>query len=176
MDIKILETGNGGDLEKKTKDLSLVYGLENMPYLALFGGNVEASTPIKRNEGEQAFDFWANTLLMSNNPGIQFNSFTERVLNNTPLTSAGRILIEQAVKKDLEFMKKFAEVTVSVTIPATDKLEIGIKLLEPTNRQRREFIFIWDATRMELETEVAARARTIPVSIGFDYTLDFNID
>src|SRR4051812_18891907 len=119
MDLQLLETGNGGDVNKKGKDLSVIYGFQNMPYLAMFGGNVQSSTPGKRLPTEQASDWWGNALL-TNDIGHQMNSETERALMTTLLTSSGRLKIEQAVKKDLSFMKEFAEVTSDVSIINTD--------------------------------------------------------
>lgn len=149
MDVEVIETGNGGDLNKKGNDLSVVFGFENMPYLALFGGNKEAVTK-PRIASEQAFDYWANSLLMPNDPSIQFNSLTEKTLETVALNSAGRLLIEDAIKKDLEFMSPFAEITVSTTIISTDHLRIGIGLKQPDNLQEKEFIYIWDATQLTL--------------------------
>lgn len=153
MDLKVIESGNGGDLVKGTRDLIVISGLGNMVYLALFGGNVQASTPSRRLPTEQVFDWWGNSLLFPNNPELQFNSLTERTLNNVALTSSGRVRIEQAVLLDLAFMKPFAEVTASVTIPETDKVEIAVQLREPDNLQEQEFTFIWDASRNELTVE-----------------------
>lgn len=150
MDLSVVETGNGGDLVKGGQDLKVVYGFENMPYLALFGGNVEADTPTERLENEQAFDWWGNSLLFPNEPSLQLNSQTERALRNVPLTSSGRQLIEEAVKADLDFMRPFAEVSVSVTIPAHDRVKIAVTLREPDNLQEKEFIYIWDATEQGL--------------------------
>jgi hypothetical protein len=172
MDVKLLETGNGGDLLKLSKDIAMVFGFENMPYLAMFGGNVEASTPVKRLANEQAFDWWGNSLLMPNDSSVQFNSLTERKLLEVPLTSFGRLQIEQAVIRDLEFMKPFAEVRVKVSIIATDKLQIAISIVEPDNLQKKEFIYIWDA----LKGDVDASEEYVPspsLPFGFDYTLDF---
>ena len=153
MDLKILETGNGGDLSKKSKDVSVILGLQNMPYLAMFGGNVKESTPKKRFSNEQAFDYWANNLLFPNDDSLQFNSLTERILNETALTSSGRITIENAVKKDLEFMNPFAKVTASVSIIGLDKIQIYILIQQPNNLQKKEFVYIWDATKSELVDE-----------------------
>ena len=58
MDLKLIETGNGGDLVKNSKDLEVIFGFQNMPYLALFGGNPGFSTPTQRPENSQAFDWW----------------------------------------------------------------------------------------------------------------------
>jgi hypothetical protein len=151
MDLQLRETGNGGDIIKKGKDLSVIYGLQNMIYLALFGGNPQSSTPVKRLVSEQAFDWWGNSLILSNDQSLQFNSLTEKKLNLIALNSAGRVEIERTVIKDLEFMKPLAETTVSVSITETDKVQISVKVKQPGNLQEREFIYIWDATKMELQ-------------------------
>lgn len=153
MDLKVIESGNGGDLVKTSKDLTVISGLGNMVYLGLFGGNVKASTPQKRLESEEAYDFWGNSLFNQNDPDVQFNSLTERTLNNVALSSSGRLRIEQAVIKDLEFMKQFAIVTPSVSIPETDKVLIYVKVQEPDNVQEQAFTFIWDATKNEVTVE-----------------------
>lgn len=153
MDLKVIESGNGGDLVKTSKDLTVISGLGNMVYLALFGGNVKASTPQKRLVSEQAFDYWGNSLFDSNDPDVQFNSLTERTLNTTALSSSGRVRIEQAVIKDLQFMKSFAIIIASVSIPETDKVLIEVKVQEPDNLQEQAFTFIWDATKNEVTVE-----------------------
>jgi hypothetical protein len=55
-------------------------------------------------------------------------------------------------------MQPFAIVKVVVAIISTDRIAIGIQLTEPDNLQRKEFIYIWDATRMELlDREILVR-------------------
>jgi hypothetical protein len=176
VDVKVIETGNGGDLSRKTKDLFVIEGLENMPYLGMFGGNVQANTAVKRLLNEQAFDFWGNNLFHPNDYSLQFNSLTERTLNNTALTSAGRLLIENAVKKDLQFMQPFAEVDVEVSILATDKIKIFITIQELGNLQSKEFIYIWDATKKELNVIYDPENPPPSGMDGFNYFLDFEID
>ena len=127
MDLAVIETGNGGDLQLVGNDLALVYAGENNPYLGMFGGNIEAVTKTKVQE-ELSYDWWGNTLLMPNNQSIQFNSLTERILNSTPLTSSGRIQIENTIKKDLAFMGDFADIFVSVSIVATDRIQVTIRI------------------------------------------------
>ncbi len=175
MDLKLLETGNGGDVARKTKDLFVIEGLQNMPYLAMFGGNLQANTPVKRLASEQAFDYWGNSLFSQNDLTTQFNSNTERALNNTPLTSAGRIVIENAVKKDLQFMLPFANVEVSVTIPGMNMVQIYLRISEPNNLQSKEFVYIWDATKSELEVVYDSDNPPVPVVSGFNYFFDFNL-
>lgn len=130
-DLAIIETLNGGDLQQKGNDLAVVNGIENMIYLALFGGNLEASTQSNIVQA-QSFDYWANSLLMLNTPSQQFNSETERTINSTALTSSGRVLIENAIKKDLEFFSDLgATIEVTVDIVATDKIKVSIRVTLP---------------------------------------------
>lgn len=178
MDLKLKETFNGGDIVKATKDFVVIYGLGNMVYLALFGGNVEANTPQRRVSSEQNHDWWGNELLMNEDKGLQFNSDTERALITTPLTSAGRAQIQAAVARDLKHMKDFARVGISVAIIATDVVRIGVRVEEPDNLEARDFIFIWDATRGELVDDLPSRTISFALPIsgnGLDYTLDFSL-
>lgn len=147
-DVMIIETGNGGDLVANGNDLAMVQSFENMPYLAMFGGNVESSTPIKRIATEQANDYWANSLLFTNDTSKQFNSLTEKTLNTTTLNSAGRIDIENAVKADLDFMKEFAELSVNVQILSDDVVKINITIKKPDNLQEAKYIYIWQAGKL----------------------------
>jgi hypothetical protein len=151
MDLKIIDNGNGGDAVFNGSDLEIISGWENMPYLGLTGGNIEANT-IKFNDGEQRYDYWANSLFYPNNKNIQFNSDFERLLNNVSITSASRVLIEQTIKSDLSFMSSFSSVSVSVSVVGLDRIEILIKVKEPDNLESNEFIYIWDATKKELSS------------------------
>jgi hypothetical protein len=130
-DLSLIETGNGGDLKFKANDFETVTGIENMPYIAMFGGNLKESTTSTRKS--ESFDYWANNLLLNGkSKSIQYNSVTERVLNSTPLTSSGRVLIENAIKEDLKFFEEFgAKVTVNVEIVATDRIDVTIKIHLP---------------------------------------------
>lgn len=171
MDLELLETGNGGDLNKKGNDLVVVFGFENMPYLGMFGGNKEAVTK-PRIESQQSFDYWGNNLLMPNEPSIQFNSLTEKTLETVALNSAGRLLIEEAIKTDLAFMSPFAEITVTTTIISTDHLRIGIGLKQPDNLQEKQYIYIWDATSLTLLDSNYTPNTNVPIEEFLQFELN----
>lgn len=151
-DLKLVESGNGGDfvLIAGRGDLEVIYGVQNLPYLGMFGGNKEQSTQII-NEGEQRFDYWANELFMNNNSAIQYNSELERVLTEVALTSSGLTLIKQAVETDVSFMKEFSTVSVDVTLTNVDRVQIVIQIKEPDNLESNQFIYVWDSTKKELK-------------------------
>jgi phage gp46-like protein len=149
MDVFITETLNGGDLLKNGNDVFTVNSFENMPYIALFGGNPLQRTPVQRVDGEQNFDWWGNAF--ETDTVLQTNSLTERVLRESTLNSAGRISIQNAVNADLEFMRNFANIEVEVRIISDDKVQILISIIEPKNLQRTQLIFIWDSSRQALD-------------------------
>lgn len=141
IDLELTETGNGGDLVINGNDFVIISSFENMPYLAMFGGNVEQNTPTERLLNEQAFDFWGNSII---EPELRYNSNTERVMQNVALNSAGRLLVEQAIKDDIAFMNEFAETNVTTRILDDNVLEIKIRIRKPDNLEDKEFIFVWD--------------------------------
>lgn len=148
-DIELKETLEGGDFIIKNNDLSIIEGWQNMVYIGLFGGNVEQSTQ-EYNVGEQRFDWWGNSLFYQDKPKPQFNSLTERLLNETPITSSGLQKIHQSISSDLSFMSDFAEISVSVIAISIDKIRIMILIQELNSKLSNEFTYIWDATENEL--------------------------
>lgn len=177
MDLALIESGDGGDLVKIPKGLYLIQGFENMPYVGMFGGCVEQSTPIVRDPFQQAFDWWGNNLLHPNDPSIQFNSETERALNNYPLTSAGLVAIEDAMKTDLKFMESFATIDIELSVTRQDRLEAFITITKLTNLTSTQLVFIWDATNAELDIVLNSPGNPIPFNARiFDYTFDFNFN
>lgn len=151
-DLKLIETGSGGDVCFDGRDLIVIEGFENMPYLGWFGGNIESNTQ-EFQDGEERFDWWGNELLMAQNSKIQFNSDLERLLLNIALTSSSILQLDETIKSDLSFMSDFSNIEVSTNILSVDKLKISTKLKEPNNLESKEFVYIWDATKKELIKE-----------------------
>lgn len=153
-DLAIYETGSGGDLSLKGNDLAIAEGLLNMPYLGWFGGNPAASTTGNELPNEQRFDWWGNALLFPNDREVQLNSLLENALNTNAFDSNGLRIIEEAAKEDLKFLTNFADIEVEVFIATVDKIEISLKVNEPSNLENKEYKYIWDATKKELITEI----------------------
>jgi hypothetical protein len=153
-DLKMIETGEGGDIVLSGNDLTMIGGLQNMPYIGTFGGNVAASTNGAKVDGELAVDYWGNNLLMPQDLAVQYNSDLERKLRNVAINSAGRIQLQRTVERDLSFMQKFATVSVVVILISVNRIQINITIKEPDNLQSNELVFIWDATEAELTFEI----------------------
>ena len=121
-DLLIIETGNGGDLVLRGADLVMTKGIENEPYLSMFGGDA---------------DWWGNDLIAK--PEFIWQSETDAAINSVALNSEGRLAIEQAVKNDSKiFGKNYgAEIKASVTLAAADRIEITVTI----NGETKEYTF-----------------------------------
>ena len=144
-DLLIYETGDGGDLRVLNNDLALTTSLFNQVYLCLFGGNVEASTKGNELNNEKRFDWWGNSLLELN-----FNSETERTINNVTLNASGRLKILQAVKNDLKPIDLVANYTVEVILENVNRFKILINLTEKLNKQEKIIQILWDISKDEV--------------------------
>lgn len=148
-DIALYETGSGGDFFIKNNDLSLTNTLLNNIYISLFGGNVEDSTTGFEIEGQLRSDWWANSLIFSEEKQKQFNSETERVLNNIVLNSSGRIEVKRAVENDLKHLKSFAKILVDTTVLSLNKIAIFVKITSLDNEEEKTIKIIWDSLKNE---------------------------
>lgn len=152
-DIDIFENGSGGEIAIDNGDIALTNYLFNQVYLALFGGNVAATTLGNEPAGIVREDYWQNDLLYFNQPALQFNSLTELALLQNALSSSGRIAIQRAVESDLQYLNTIAEVTVNVVILSTNRLQIAVTIQQPVNNIDATIKFIWDNARNELITQ-----------------------
>lgn len=149
-DIGIYETGNGGDIAIVNGDIATEEQLYQQVYLALFGGNVEADTLGNELPTEVRNDWWGNVLIFGTDPVKQYNSQTERALRNNALNSTGRINIQLAVEKDLEYIKAIADVSVNVSVPAVNKVEILIRLRQPSTKEDVTLQVLWDNAKADM--------------------------
>ena len=147
-DLLIYETGDGGDLKVLNNDLALTTSLYNQVYLCLFGGNVESSTKGNELENENRFDWWGNSLLELN-----FNSETERTINNVTLNASGRLKILQAVKNDLKPINLVANYNVNVYLASSYRFKIVINLIKKLNKQEKIIQILWDISKDEVILE-----------------------
>lgn len=158
-DIRLYETGSGGDFQLTGNRFIQAFSFENFPYLAMFGGNPGHPTE-EVTEGQERFDYWGNELLWDGNPEIQFNSRTEATLVDVALNSQGRKTIEEAVKSDLSFMTAFAILDINVEIVGLDRVRIDILVQEPENGVQRQFLYLWDGANLIDESVTSAETPT----------------
>jgi hypothetical protein len=149
-DILLYENGSGGNMLVLNNDISLVQTLFQQCYLLMFSGNIEADTTGDELPTQIREDWWGNELFFSSQKDKQFNSSTEKVLDSVVLNTSGRIDIERAVVKDLESLRKLADISVNVVILSSNKVEINIILQQLLNSQDKSFQFIWDNAANEV--------------------------
>jgi phage gp46-like protein len=149
-DIALYETSDGGDLFISNNDLGSTETLIHQIYISLFGGNVEASTKGNELSSEKRYDWWGNSLIFGDRQEKQFNSETERVLNNTVLNSAGRLEIEQSVKNDLKFLQNVVDMKINIQIVNQNRVNILVQFQELKNKEDKILQFAWDNSKKEV--------------------------
>ena len=152
-DILLYETGAGGDFAIVDDDLAMGESLYQQIFLAMFGGNIEASTKATYFETEDRFDYWGNSLIWKNEKTKQFNSETERAIQNNALNSFGRLNILRAVNIDLEYLKSMLNFTADVQITGRDNLRIIVNFSQKTNQQDRVLQVVYDNAKKEVIIE-----------------------
>lgn len=152
-DILLYESGDGGEMAILSNDLELGETLYQQVYLSLFGGNLKANTRIDNLISEELFDWWGNSLFFSENPSKQFNSKTERTLDNVALNSSGRLVILQAVKDDLSYLSELLNYNVDVELFGVNKIRIIINFTQKTNQENKTLQLVYDNAKNELIIE-----------------------
>ena len=122
IDFVLYETFSGGSkfFYNQVKDIQTTRSLFTYVYTLLFGGNVEAITKGSEQPREKRYDYWGNAAFYQNTPEKWFNSEFEKALNETELSSVGRIKLEEALKSDLKRLEKYGQLTATVRIVDTD--------------------------------------------------------
>jgi len=152
-DLLLYETGDGGDMSVINADLLLTQTLYQQVYLALFGGNLEANTKTDTLPTEQRLDWWGNLLIMADTPSTQFNSDTERTINDVALNSAGRQSILAAVQSDLSYLTELLDYSVGVELISVNRLRISINFTPKGTQQNKVLVLVYDNAKNELIIE-----------------------
>lgn len=115
-DLKIIETGSGGDLQIRANDIAIINGYENLPYLGIFGFT-------QRPEG-----WWANSIIYTDEPRI---SLGETALKENTLSSNGRLNIQKAIEQDIQRVTASIPNTtysVNVILAGHNRIDIEIEI------------------------------------------------
>lgn len=145
--------------------VSEVHSVFNMPLLALFGGNVEQSEPLFREQGEIVLSWWGNS------HGLNENSETERFLRDMVLSTSTPEKLRKVILHDLQFLTEFMDISVSVTIPQANRIHIDIFLTDKKTGKTEEIIYIWNSLMSDLNDEDSSNG--FIGGLGFDYVLEF---
>ena len=152
-DVLIFESGDGGELAIENQDLVFVETLYQQIYLALFGGNVEQVTKTNYLFNEQRFDYWGNSLFFADATSLQFNSNTEKTLQNIALNSSGRLELIRAVESDLQYLNELLNYSVDVLFFEVNKIKIIVNFVSKDNQENKVLQLIYDNAKNELIIE-----------------------
>lgn len=152
-DISIYESGDGGELAIIADDLLLGESFFNQIYLSLFGGNYDQSTKQSYLPTEEREDWWGNSLLFSEDTISQFNSETERALNEYPLNNLGRLRLIEAVSNDLKHLNDIANIEVDVNFFNDNKVKIIINFSAKANDEEKTMTLIYSNVSNEVIIE-----------------------
>jgi phage gp46-like protein len=152
-DINLYESGTGGEISISSNDLNLGESLFQQVYLALFGGNLEAVTRGDELIGEERLDWWGNSLFLNDNPNKQFNSITEKTLQNVVLNSSGRLKIIQAVKEDLSYLSDLLDFSINVVFEEVNNIKIIINFTQKGTQENRVLELVYNNAKNEIIIE-----------------------
>lgn len=143
----IYEDGNGGQLLQRNNDIATTDSLAILAYLAMFGGNKDASTKPLSDEQKLNYDWWGNYKEEKSETWI--NSETEKILTGIVLNSRSIETITQAVKKDTSKLQQYGEIEIEVNIVSLNRVRIKI-----ITSQGDDFTIVWDNTKNEIVEEI----------------------
>lgn len=135
----------GSDFERSLSiGVAEVTSIFNMPLLAMFGGNVEQSEPLFRVSGERVKSWWGNSY------GLNENSNTERFLRDMVLSTSTPERLKKVILQDLKFLTDYFDITVNVTIPQANRIQITIFISDKITGKTEEMVYLWDALIKDL--------------------------
>ena len=144
----VFENGDGGNYLLRNYEIIQTESIVTLAYLLMFGGNVAEVTKKENNTGELRTDWWGNN--PTDNSSKWINSRTEKTLRGAALTNQFKFEIEQAVKDDLKSLSEYGTVTVEVTYPSLNRIQITVTIAEPSVKSSNRLIIAWDATKNEI--------------------------
>lgn len=141
-DVKLFQTDDDGEITVENGLVEMSGGLETAAYLSMFGGNEDDD-----GRGDNPHKWWAN--LDETETAKQFRSETQNLLQGIPATTGNLLRIEDAINRDLAWFldnNVASSVTVSVSMPAVNRIKIIIDIEANGEESSFEFVENWKAT------------------------------
>lgn len=129
-DVLLRQTNDGGDITIQGGLLLLSDGLETSVYLSLFGGNEDDPADTDRTR-----EWWGN--LLEEEAERAYRSETQFLLHSLPAIPANLRRLEQAAARDLKWLGDTGlaqSVTVEATIPAVNRVRLGVEIVTSTGK------------------------------------------
>lgn len=118
-DVLLEQSDDGGELTIEGGLVELTDDLRTAVYLSLFGGNEDDDSL------DNSAQWWGN--LDETDPAARYRSRTEYLLQSLPPSSANLLLLEDAVRTDLQWLLDTGAATAvdaAASIPALNKLSL----------------------------------------------------
>lgn len=157
-DVDLFQTLNDGEIFIEGGLVAMSGGLESAVFLSLYGGNEDDT-----GRDNDPFTWWGN--LLESNPSNMYRSETQNLLQSLPLTSANLLRVEDAARRDLQWLldeSVASSVEVIASIPALNRICIEININALGEQSQFRFVDNWF-------NQPIARTPFIPVTTGFDF-------
>ncbi len=158
-DILLFQENNHGNITVENGVIEMSSGLDTATYLSLFGGNEDCS-----GRANCPFSWWGN--FNEIDKAKKYISETQYLLKSLPAITANLRRIEDAARRDLNWFlenKIASSVTVVVTIPALNTIQINVSIEARGMEFNFEFVENWKATTITGDTDTD---ESIGVNVG----------
>ena len=140
-DVLLFQSVDDGEIEVKNGIVTMSSGIETSVYLSLFGGNNDDDLSDNTN-----LSWWGN--ILENENDKKYRSRTQYVINGLSLTSSNLLVLEEAVKTDLQWLidgNIASNVSVSVTSTEINTVKINIVVKAEGLESQFNFVENWRA-------------------------------
>lgn len=140
-DVLMFQTNDGGEVTFIDGQPIMTKGFETAVYLSLFGGNREDDGSEDNN-----LQWWGNFIITD--PMEKYKSETQYQLLRLPITSASLLKLEEAAKKDLQWLlddRIASTVEISVSSPELNFVNFNIKIFAEGKEENFNFTLNWKA-------------------------------
>lgn len=134
-DVLLRQEPDGGNIVVENGLVLLTDGLETAVYLSLYGGNEDDAA-----QADTTHQYWGN--LLETDPARTYRSETQFLLKSLPLIPANLRRVEQAAKRDLQWLLDTATATkvdVTASIPALNRMQIDVAIQTATGTTQLTF-------------------------------------
>jgi phage gp46-like protein len=142
-DVLLYQTNDNGEINVEGGVVELSGGLRTSVYLSLFGGNEDDP-----GGSDTTLSWWGNKV--EPDPVRRYRSETQYLLASIPAIPKNLRRIEQAVKRDLQWMieqRAASEIEVSASVPALNRVAIELNIRAQGREENFNFSENWKANQ-----------------------------
>lgn len=142
-DVLLYQTNDNGEINVEGGVVEFSGGLRTSVYLSLFGGNEDDP-----GGSDTALSWWGNKI--EPDPVRAYRSETQYLLSSIPALPKNLRRIEQAVKRDLQWMieqRAASEIEVSASVPSLNRVAIELKIRAQGREENFNFSENWKANQ-----------------------------